>query len=53
MDEREELLLDYISAVIDEEGKGILQDRENCQIILCGYFCTDLFEAMRKYKEGK
>jgi len=49
---REELLLDYISAVIDEEGQGILQDRESCQIILCGYFCTDLFETMRKHKEG-
>ena len=51
---REDLLLDYITAVIeDEEGKGILQDRESCQIILCGYFCEDLFSAIEKGRENK
>ena len=45
---REELLLDYITAVIEDEGAGVIRGLESCQVILCGYFCEDLFSAIGK-----
>ena len=45
---REDLLLDYITAVIEDEGAGVIRGLESCQIILCRYFCEDLISAMEK-----